>query len=113
MPARQAERLLHRGFMRYVLLLAPVLLWAGPARYARVGESTGTVEVQVGAADAWTAAERNLPLPEGAWVRTGPGSRLEIELDEGSVVRIGPNTQAGLSDYARLSTGQRVTLLSL
>ena len=59
------------------------------------------------------AAERNLPLPESAWVRTGEGSRLEIELDEGSVARLGPNSQVGLSDYSRLSTGQRVTLLSL
>ena len=99
--------------MRYLLLLAPVLVWAGPARYARLGEFTGTVEVQVRAAEPWMAAERNLPLPESAWVRTGAGSRLEIELDEGSVVRLGPNTQLGLSDYSRLSTGQRVTLLSL
>ena len=99
--------------MRYLLLLAPVLVWAGPARYARLGDFTGTVEVQVRAAEPWTAAERNLPLPESAWVRTGEGSRVEIELDEGSMVRLGPNTQAGLADYSRLSTGQRVTLLLL
>src|SRR3954453_8058962 len=99
--------------MRYLLLLAPVVVWAGPARYARLGEFTGTVEVQVRAAEPWIAAERNLPLPESAWVRTGEGARVEVELDEGSMVRLGPNTQVGLADYSRLSTGQRVTLLSL
>ena len=58
-------------------------------------------------------AERNLPLPESAWLRTGAASRLEIELDEGSAWRLGPDSQTEISDYSRLSTGQRVTLLSL
>jgi hypothetical protein len=98
--------------MRYLLFLAPMVLLAGPARYARVGDFDGQVEVQTRASEAWTGAERNAPLPESAWVRTGAASRVEIELDEGSVVRLGPNSQLELSDYSRLSTGQRVTLLS-
>ena len=65
------------------------------------------------AADPWMPAERNLPLAESAWVRTGAASRLEIELDEGSAWRLGPESQGEISDYSRLSTGQRVTLLSL
>ncbi|HEY2012844.1 MAG TPA: DUF6600 domain-containing protein, partial [Bryobacteraceae bacterium] len=95
------------------LFLLPLALIAAQARYARLGDFEGTVEVQLRAADPWMQAERNLPLPESAWVRTGPASRLEIELDEGSVWRLGANSQAELSDYSRLSTGQRVTLLSL
>jgi len=86
---------------------------AGQMRFARLGDFEGTVEVQMRPADAWMAAERNLPLTEGAWLRTGPSSRLEIELDEGSAWRLGPNSQAEISDYTRLSTGQLVTLLSL
>ena len=42
-----------------------------------------------------------------------PSSRLEIELDEGSAWRLGPESQVEISDYSRLSTGQRLTLLSL
>jgi hypothetical protein len=99
--------------MRYLLLLAPALLLAGPARYARVGDFEGVVETQASAASAWVAAERNAPLPEAARVRTGPVSRLELELDEGSAVRLGPASELELSDYARLSTGQRVTLLTV
>jgi hypothetical protein len=45
---------------------------------------------------------------ESTWVRTGADSRLEIELDEGNALRLGANSQAELSDYKRLSTGQRV-----
>ena len=59
------------------------------------------------------AAERNLPLAESAWLRTGASSRLEIELDDGSAWRLGPDSQVEISDYTRLSTGQRLTVLSL
>ena len=95
------------------LLLVPAALFAGQARYARLGEFEGQVEVQLRAADPWMPAERNLPLPEGAWVRTGPVSRVEIELDDGSVFRLGDDSQGELSDYSQLSTGQRVTTISL
>jgi hypothetical protein len=98
---------------RFTLMLLPAALFAAQARYARLGEFEGKVEVQLQAADAWVPAERNLPLPESTWLRTAAESRLEIELDEGSVWRMGPNSQAEISDYSRLSTGQRVTLLSL
>jgi hypothetical protein len=99
--------------MRYLLLLLPAVLWAAPARYARLGDFDGDVEVQLTPASQWMPAERNLPLPESAWIRTGPASRVEIELDEGSVWRLGPESQGGLSDYTRHSTGQAVTLLKL
>ena len=98
---------------RLALWLFPAILFAGEARYARLGEFQGNVEVQLQAADAWLPAERNLPLMESTWLRTGASAHLEIELDEGSAWRLGPDSQGEISDYSRLSTGQRVTLLSL
>jgi hypothetical protein len=95
------------------LLLVPAALLAGPSRFARLGEFQGTVEVQLTAADPWMPAERNLPLTELAWLRTGTGARVEIEFDDGSVWRLGPDSVGEISDYTRLSTGQRITLLSL
>ena len=77
------------------LLLVPAALIAGQGRYARLGDFDGTVEVQLDAADPWMPAERNLPLPESAWIRTGAASRVEIELDEGSAWRLGPDSQGG------------------
>jgi len=96
-----------------LLLLVPAALVAGQTRYARLGEFQGLVEVQLTAADAWAPAERNLPLAESTWVRTGAGGRVEIELDDGSAWRLGPDSLGEISDYTRLSTGQRITLLSL
>ncbi|MCU1232883.1 MAG: hypothetical protein JWP63_850 [Candidatus Solibacter sp.] len=98
---------------RLILLLVPAALFAGQPRYARLGEFDGKVEVQLQAASPWGPAARNLPLPESAWLRTGPAARFEIELDEGSAFRVGPDSQIELSDYSRLSTGQRITVVSL
>ena len=98
---------------RLMLLLVPAVLFAGQPRYARLGDFDGTVEVQLEAAEAWIPAARNLPLEESTWLRTAAQSRLEVELDEGSVFRLGPDSQSSLADYTRLSTGQRVTLLWL
>ncbi|MFB3829815.1 MAG: DUF6600 domain-containing protein [Bryobacteraceae bacterium] len=98
---------------RLVLLLAPAALIAGQARYARLAEAEGKVEVQIDPAAPWQAALRNVVLPESAWIRTEAGARAEIEFDDGGVLRLGPDSLAELSDYTRLSTGQGVTLLSL
>ncbi|HZT30334.1 MAG TPA: FecR family protein [Bryobacteraceae bacterium] len=100
--------------MRHLALwLMPAVLFCGQGRYARLGDFDGNVEVQLNAADPWRPALRNLPLPESAWLRTGPQARVEVELDEGSAVRLGADSLCELSDYARLSTGQRITLVSL
>jgi hypothetical protein len=96
-----------------VCLLMGALAWAGDARYARLGEFRGQVEVQLGAAEAWVVAERNLPLVEGAWLRTARDARVEIELDDSGVWRLGPDSLGEISDYTRLSTGQHITLLTL
>jgi hypothetical protein len=73
----------------------------------------GNVEVQLSAANAWMPASRNLALPELAWVRTGAASRVEIELDDGGAARLTADSLLELSDYTRLSSGQRITVISL
>lgn len=95
-----------------IWLLLPAIALAGP-RYARLGDVDGKTEIQIQAADPWQEGRRNLPLPQSARVQTGVESHAEIELDDGSVVRLAPESLLELSDYTRLSGGQRVTLLSL
>src|SRR5580658_9572380 len=97
---------------RLALWLLPIGLSAGQARYARLGDFEGTVQVQLQAADDWRPARRNLPLRELSWLRTDGSARVEVELD-GGILRLGPDSLAELSDYTRLSTGQRITLISL
>ena len=93
--------------------LLPSILLAAPVRVARLGELDGKVEVQLHAADPWRPAARNTPLVESTWIRTSPAARVEMELDDGSTLRLAGEALCELSDYTRLSTGQRVTLLSL
>jgi hypothetical protein len=99
--------------MRRLFLLLPAVALAATPRYARMADTTGTVEVQLTAAADWIAAGRNLPLPESAWLRTGPASRAEVQFDDNSVLHLGPETRLGLADLTRLATGQRVTLISV
>jgi len=106
-----------RAFIAVRLLmlaaLATTIVSAGARRYARVGEMQGAPEVQVHASDAWRTGERNLPLIEASRIQSGPQDRIEIELDDGSLFRTAGSALAELSDYSQLSTGQRVTLVSL
>jgi hypothetical protein len=86
---------------------------AGQVRYARLGQVEGAVEMRLQPADAWRPAMRNTPLVQSSWLRTGTDSRVEVELDEGSVLRLAADSVCELSDYIRLSTGQRITQISL
>jgi len=95
------------------LAALPAVLLAAPVRVARVGELEGSVEVQLHAADAWRPAVRNMPLVEAARIRSASAAHVELELDDGSALRLSGDALCELSDYTRLSTGQRVTLLSL
>jgi hypothetical protein len=85
----------------------------GQTRYARLGEIEGSVEAQIHPSEAWKTALRNTPLLQLSSLRTGPASHAEIELDEGSILRLGENSACELSDYTRLSTGQRITHISV
>jgi hypothetical protein len=93
-------------------LLAAASLCA-QTRYARLGEIDGSVEAQIHPTEAWKPAPRNLVLLEGSSIRTLGASHAEIELDDGSVLRLAEDSACELSDYTRLSTGQRITHVAL
>ena len=93
--------------------LFAVIAQAGVPRFARLGSFEGQVEVELDAADAWRPAALNLPLPESTRIHTGPNARLEIEFDDTSVFRMVGEGMAELSDYTRLSGGQRILVISL
>jgi phosphate transport system substrate-binding protein len=93
--------------------LAATVYAAAPPRFARLGAFEGLVEVQLDPADSWRPAALNLPLPESARIRTGAAAKVEIELDDSSAFRMTGEGLAELSDYTRLSGGQRITVISL
>ena len=93
------------------LIFAAALL--GQARYARLGEMDGRVEVRMHPTAAWRPGLRNMALVQTSAIRTGPAAHVEIELDEGSVLRLAADSSCELADYTRLSTGQRITRIFL
>jgi phosphate transport system substrate-binding protein len=99
------------------LLLAGALLsaitHAAPPRFARLGSFEGQVEVELDPADSWRPATSNLPLPESTRIHTGPNAKVEIEFDDASVFRMVGEAMAEISDYTRLSGGQRILVISL
>ena len=97
---------------RLLLILTATSLAAAPLRFARVGEFSGTAEIQLRAGEPFRAALRNTPVPQGARLRTENG-RLETELDDGSVLRLSGTALAELSDAVALSTGQHITSIAL
>ncbi len=96
-----------------MLCLAAFSLLAGDPhlRFARMTLAQGDVAVEHAAGDR-VAGERNLPVGQGFWIETA-GGRAELELDDGGAIRLGPSTLVELSDLTRLSTGQRITLVSV
>jgi len=81
--------------MRLALWLFPAILWGGQARYARLGEFEGKVEVQLQAADRWLPAETQ-PAAGGVDVgahgrvlaaRSGAGRRQRVRLEPDSRAR--------------------------
>ena len=82
------------------------------SRFARVTWTEGRVEVEHAGTGERYSAERNQPVGQGFWVETFDG-RVELDFDEGSQIRLGPGSLLELSDLTRLSTGQRISLISL
>lgn len=93
------------------LLLASGL--AAETRVARVVEADGNVEFRLHPTLEWKTASRNTPLVALSEVTTGFQSRVEIEFDDESVLRLSADSAFEISDYLRLSTGQRITHLSI
>jgi len=79
-------------------------------RAAQLTMQFGDVKVNQGGTEM--KASRGLVLLQGAQIQTSAGAKVEIQLDEGSVVRVGPNTKFSLSAYA-YSAGSRNTNVDL
>lgn len=63
--------------------------YAGPVRLARVSYLSGPVSWRPDDSAAWSKASMNLPFRQGAELWVKPGSRAEIQFDDGSTLRLG------------------------
>ncbi len=75
----------------------------GPAKtdqgVARVSMIHGNVSTQRGDAGTWSAAMLNQPVMSGDKVSTGPGARVELQLDFANILRLGSDSQANIANF--------------
>jgi hypothetical protein len=55
----------------------------------------------------------NLPITEGAQLRTGSTGRAEIEFEDGSSIRLAPNTSVDFTKLSLADAGKRISQLNL
>jgi hypothetical protein len=61
-------------------------------RLTRISYLDGNVSYQSISDTDWATAGINMPLEPGDRIYTGPGGKMEIEFDDGSVIRLAENT---------------------
>lgn len=83
------------------------------ARIVRLSDVQGTVKIDRGAGQGFEKAFLNLPLVEGAKLRTGSDGRAEVEFEDGSSVRLAQNSDIEFPRLGLGDDGQKLTSVKL
>jgi hypothetical protein len=94
-------------------LLALPALADSQARIVRLSDVQGSVQINKNTGLGFEYAFLNLPITQGAQVRTRDRGRAEIEFEDGSTLRLTPNTTVEFSTLALNEAGKRISVISL
>ena len=83
------------------------------ARIVRLSEVRGTVQIDRTTGDGFSRAFLNLPVIEGAKLKTGKDGRAEVEFEDGSALRLAPDTEVGFTRLALGNSGQKLNTVQL
>jgi hypothetical protein len=83
------------------------------ARIVRLSDVQGTVQMDRGDGDGFAKAFLNMPVVEGAKLRTAADGRAEVEFEDGSVLHIVPNSEVDFTQLALSDDGQKLTTVEL
>ena len=81
------------------------------ARIVRISYVEG--EVRLDSGQGYEAATMNVPLMERDWLQTGSDGWAEVQLEDGSLIRLAPNTVIAFAQLARASSGATLTTVDL
>jgi FecR protein len=102
------------------LILAVVSCWLAvpsfadsQARIVRLSQVDGDVQIDRNTGQGYEKAFINLPVTQGAKLRTGPDSRAEIEFEDGSTLRLTPGSLVEFPELARRDSGARASSVEL
>ena len=106
-------------FSIVILTAAACALFALPAlagsqaRIVRLSDVQGSVQIDKNTGMGFESAFLNLPITQGAQVKTHDRGRAEIEFEDGSSLRLTPNTTVEFSTLGLSDSGQRVSVINL
>lgn len=80
-------------------------------RAVRLSDVEGTVQILRGGTVQFSQAVMNMPILQGAQIKTGPDGRAEIEFEDGSVTRITPNSSLNITKLEAAPDGTLSTTL--
>ena len=125
-----------RQTMRHVMLRKPVLLFSilfalifslaplsraqdfddedghdSHARIVRISYVEGEVRLDTG--HGYENVTMNVPVTEHNWLQTGSDGWVEVQLEDGSLVRLAPDTVIVFTELSRLTSGETLTTIDL
>ena len=83
------------------------------ARIVRLSQVQGTVQIDRAAGDGFDKAFINLPVIEGAKLKTGKDGRAEVEFEDGSALRLAPGSEVDFTRLALGDDGQKLSAVQL
>ncbi len=98
--------------LAFLLLSIPALA-GSQARIVRLSDIQGSVQIDKNTGLGFESAFVNLPVVQGAQLRTGATGRAEIEFEDGSSMRLAPNTAVEFSKLALDDSGKRLSDVKL
>jgi hypothetical protein len=83
------------------------------ARIVRLSQVDGDVQIDRNLGQGYEKAFINLPVTQGAKLRTGQGARAEIEFEDGSSLRLTPSSVLEFPELALRDSGARTSSVAL
>ena len=81
------------------------------ARIVRISYVEGDVRLDTG--HGYESATMNVPLTERNWLQTGSDGWAEVQLEDGSLIRLAPDTVIAFTQLSRASSGATLTTVDL
>ncbi len=113
------SKLSHSRFNMVLLTVAACALLALPAladsqaRIVRLSDVQGSVQIDKNTGLGFENAFLNLPVTQGAQIKTHDRARAEIEFEDGSTLRLTPNTTVLFSTLGLSDAGKRISVINL
>ncbi len=99
-----------------LILLLSVAVYAradDQIRAVRLSNVVGSVQILAGTETQFSQAYPNMPLLQGSTLKTGEDGRAEVQLEDGSMIRLTPNSSAAMTVLGRDSQGNTKTEVDL